>query len=79
MLRALIIKEWLTSLLELRFLVCAALCVVLGIVSVNIHSFNTLRPFILPPLAVWMMALPLQAGSNQESPPSSATAALPPF
>ena len=34
MLRALIIKEWLTSLLELRFLVCAALCVVLGIVSV---------------------------------------------
>jgi ABC-type transport system involved in multi-copper enzyme maturation permease subunit len=34
MLRALIIKEWLTSLLELRFVVCAALCVVLGIVSI---------------------------------------------
>lgn len=34
MLRALIIKEWLTSLLELRFVVCAALCVVLGVVSV---------------------------------------------
>lgn len=34
MLRTLIIKEWLTSLLELRFLVCAALCIVLGIVSV---------------------------------------------
>lgn len=34
MLRALIAKEWLTSLLELRFLVCAALCVLLGIISV---------------------------------------------
>jgi hypothetical protein len=34
MLRALIIKEWLTSLLELRFVICAALCVILGIVSV---------------------------------------------
>jgi len=34
MLRALILKEWLTSLLELRFVVCSALCVVLGIVSV---------------------------------------------
>ncbi len=34
MLRALIAKEWLSSLLELRFLVCAALCVVLGIISV---------------------------------------------
>ena len=34
MLRALIAKEWLSNLLELRFLVCAALCVVLGIISV---------------------------------------------
>jgi ABC-type transport system involved in multi-copper enzyme maturation permease subunit len=34
MLRALIVKEWLTSLLELRFVVCATLCVVLGIVSI---------------------------------------------
>ena len=34
MLRALIAKEWLTSLLELRFLVCAALCVLLGLISV---------------------------------------------
>ena len=34
MLRILVIKEWLTSLLELRFVVCATLCVVLGIVSV---------------------------------------------
>ncbi|MBT3344420.1 MAG: ABC transporter permease subunit [Gemmatimonadetes bacterium] len=34
MLRALIIKEWLISLMELRFLVCASLCVVLGVVSV---------------------------------------------
>ncbi len=34
MLRTLIAKEWLTSLLELRFLVCAALCVLLGIISV---------------------------------------------
>ena len=34
MLRALIAKEWLTNLLELRFLVCAALCVLLGIISV---------------------------------------------
>jgi ABC-type transport system involved in multi-copper enzyme maturation permease subunit len=34
MLRALIIKEWLTSLLELRFVVCSTLCVVLGVVSV---------------------------------------------
>ncbi len=34
MLRALILKEWLVSLLELRFLVCASLCIVLGIVSV---------------------------------------------
>ena len=34
MLRALIAKEWLSSLLELRFLVCAALCVLLGIISV---------------------------------------------
>ena len=34
MLRALILKEWLVSLLEFRFLVCASLCIVLGIVSV---------------------------------------------
>ena len=34
MLRALIAKEWLASLLELRFLVCAALCVLLGLISV---------------------------------------------
>lgn len=34
MLRALIIKEWLVSLLELRFVVCASLCVVLGVISV---------------------------------------------
>ncbi|SVE14475.1 uncharacterized protein METZ01_LOCUS467329, partial [marine metagenome] len=26
-------KEWLTSLLELRFVVCAALCIVLGVIS----------------------------------------------
>ena len=34
MLRTLILKEWLVSLLEFRFLVCASLCIVLGIVSV---------------------------------------------
>jgi len=34
MLRALIVKEWLVSLLELRFLVCAGLCIVLGVISV---------------------------------------------
>ena len=34
MLLALIKKEWLTSLLELRFVVCAALCIVLGVISV---------------------------------------------
>lgn len=34
MLKALIVKEWLVSLLELRFVVCATLCVLLGIVSV---------------------------------------------
>ncbi|MEE2659536.1 MAG: ABC transporter permease subunit [Candidatus Latescibacterota bacterium] len=34
MLRSLILKEWLTSMMELRFLVCSALCVFLGIISV---------------------------------------------
>jgi len=33
-LAVLIVKEWVTDLLELRFLVCAALCVFLGVVSV---------------------------------------------
>ena len=34
MLRALILKEWMQNLLELRFLVCAALCIFLAAVSV---------------------------------------------
>lgn len=34
MLAVLVMKEWVTNLLELRFLVCAALCVFLGVVSV---------------------------------------------
>lgn len=34
MLRALILKEWMHNLLELRFLVCAALCIFLATVSV---------------------------------------------
>ena len=78
MLWAMIRKEWVSNLLELRFTVCALLCVFLGVVSVVVLRADLTGIKANPPVTAAQkeqLAKDLMAVAQGGSKPSQATAA----